>query len=966
MLLFLLSNLSRATPISWLTNAINLSEIKTYALPKDSDTVNSFNTNKVACNTNSFIVKPNIIVNKNVLQQEQRQTVCSYGVSGGSYGNGLLLKSGTKTAGQLKPAMSTYGPALPVPGSPNIVELASAGGYAYKVYLVNNAYSRLSMHRDITTQTVTYILPATPVADNIKSSSGGDLFIDPNTVAFSENGQWLVADGLNSGFVRINLNTGEVKQFAYNFSTPNKSVSSFNAISNDGNLAIVGATWPFQKTNLYDLSTCQTKAGQFYLACANRDLHQFIATQRSKYFGTQSVHFITNEAIQAYSIYNYTSGATYSGGLFNIDIAGGNLTKVNYLALGDSFSSGEGAYNYRPETNIDFNKCHQSFDSYGFLLHKNLSITNSFKSVTCSGAKIKDIILQTDEEKSYNNNDSQAYGKTDIALYDRQIYTEFLPGYRLQNNFVRDNKPQIVTMSIGGNDIGFSSILTKCVNPFEKHTCYNTYTERKQVVGTINNLYPKLLSMYQQLKRDAAVDAKIYIVGYPEIAVANGNCANNVHFDNDEIIFSNNLIAYLNGMVKSAADHAGVYYVDITNALAGHRLCETKSNQVAVHGLTLSNEFTLSKPFAAESYHPNKLGQQLMANTIAAQTNNLNAVMPVAINGEPQFLPDNQIALLQNLPGGNITVVSPNYDGNLISELVIRDTQTPIFAESSQYSLKPNTNYGLTFYSDPTIVSGGITSDANGDINGNIAVPTNLEPGYHTLHLTGKNILEEDIDIENIVYVAVAQNDYDGDGINNNDELCVGVDAIGVDYDQDGIDDACDGFIGEPPELPQPTPIKTEQKPEQQAEYNQPTQDTANPQNQSANNEPINIQEVFTDGVNRPVWLDDDLPPEVLQKLQFDTLSNSPASPKNITNTLNITASAQQSEPRVDTPHSPAQISTKSEQDFSTTVAGVSDAKTKVLATNNKNGQKIYLIFPVIGLFILIAMIVGAMRWQKA
>lgn len=837
---------SGASSTGWISGDLTLNERKTYQQPQDNLDMNSVSGNKIACNNYSVVVKPKIEVAGKTTQQEQRQTFCGYGVAGGTFGKGgWLLKSRTTIAGQLKPAMSTSGAIIPTPNGSDIVELVSGGPNANKVYIVRDAYPRLTVNRNNITKEISYTLPTSNFANNLKLANGSDLFIDYNTIAFSENGQWMVADGLNAGFVRINIVTGDVTQFANGFSTSSKTTYSMNAISNDGNYAIVSAGYPIYKANMYDLNTCQPKSGQSYLNCASRDLQQYMQTKRTNYYGFTAVRFVTNEAIEVYVIYDYTGGSTMKVGRIDIDTVGGNLTKVQYLALGDSFSSGEGAYNYRPETDIDTNHCHQSYDSYGYRLQQAIPDISSFKSVTCSGAKVKDIILTYPKESDYNTGDPQAHGMPD-ANSNINIENNFLPGYRLQKKFIEKNKPQIVTMSIGGNDIGFSDILKKCVVSLSDSTCYSTYEQRKELVSIVNGIYPKLLETYRQLKAGAAQDAKIYIVGYPQIAKANGNCANNVHFNNDEIIFSNQLVTYLNSVIKMAADHAGVRYVDVEQALTGYRLCETASSKVAVHGLSMSDSKRLideKEPAARESYHPNKLGQQLLANAVAKQTNNLTQAMPTALSDEPQYIADAANPLLLGIPGGVITTVNaPTYVDGMIQTVVVRNSRENFTVNGLEYSLKPNTPYQLTAYSNPTNV-GTATSDSLGNIDTTVTIPGSLEPGYHTLHLTGTNILDEPIDLQKIIYVAASLNDYDGDGTANGNEKCLLVEPIGVDQDDDKIDDACDGSIDEVP----PTP--------------EPTDPPATIDAQKTNN---NAEDI--DGINISVWNETALPTEILQK----------------------------------------------------------------------------------------------------
>jgi hypothetical protein len=77
--------------------------------------------------------------------------------------------------------------------------------------------------------------------------------------------------------------------------------------------------------------------------------------------------------------------------------------------------------------------------------------------------------------------------------------------------------------------------------------------------------------------------------------------------------------------------------------------------------------------------------------------------------------------------------------------------------------------------------------------------PLTVPPGFHTISVQGLNAIGDPIAYQKVVYVAVDENDYNGNGIPNDQEPCVIFDASGVDEDQDGIDDACDGFIDQPP-----------------------------------------------------------------------------------------------------------------------------------------------------------------------
>ncbi len=111
-----------------------------------------------------------------------------------------------------------------------------------------------------------------------------------------------------------------------------------------------------------------------------------------------------------------------------------------YTAMGDSFSSGEGAGAYFSDTNIaGTNQCHRSVYSWPSLVAANFGATGSyFRSTACSGAIVADVryALAVSGEGQWNEG-PQIYG----SLSD---------------------EVKLVTISIGGNDIGFGEILRRC------------------------------------------------------------------------------------------------------------------------------------------------------------------------------------------------------------------------------------------------------------------------------------------------------------------------------------------------------------------------------------------------------------------------------------------------------------------------------------------------------------------------
>ncbi len=116
----------------------------------------------------------------------------------------------------------------------------------------------------------------------------------------------------------------------------------------------------------------------------------------------------------------------------------GNAPLTQYVALGDSFQSGEGAGAYLPLTDVNGNKCHRSAYAYPRRLVDAGVVTLNLDFGACSGAVINDLAV------SYNPN--QPPYTDGIAQLDRL-----------------SSSTKLVTLGIGGNDMKFAEVLESCV-----------------------------------------------------------------------------------------------------------------------------------------------------------------------------------------------------------------------------------------------------------------------------------------------------------------------------------------------------------------------------------------------------------------------------------------------------------------------------------------------------------------------
>jgi lysophospholipase L1-like esterase len=461
--------------------------------------------------------------------------------------------------------------------------------------------------------------------------------------------------------------------------------------------------------------------------------------------------------------------------------------KVDYLALGDSYISGEGAGAYRQGTDTERNRCHQSLNAYPYLLGSQF---NSFSAVSCSGARSQHIVKQDDSSVH------QVYGASPSQAELDSAKAQYWPGYREQRLFVSDDNPEAVTISIGGNDIGFSDIMMKCVHPLKAvsgaahSTCYQSYEDRLEVVNLINRRLSKLRQLYKDLRESGSGVRRVYVIGYPQVAKPNGVCGLNVAMNLEEVQFSHDLIAYFNSVIKQAADEAGVVYVDTQQAFDGHRLCE--AGEPAMNGITVRPQ--LWGGFGVvESFHPNQLGHRLLAEAVAAQTQSLTRVMPEAVAPTAAKPVDPTMPLLKNAPLSN-RPVNKVHIGERGEAVLPKDSPLLMVMNGQDYDIKPNSAYRVTLHSTP-IDLGSFTSGADGMLRISATVPASAETGYHTVHVRGVNTFNEPIDIQTLVYVAAGAEDYDGDGVPNDIDSCGLAAQSGVDMDLDNTDDACDPSV---------------------------------------------------------------------------------------------------------------------------------------------------------------------------
>ncbi len=159
-----------------------------------------------------------------------------------------------------------------------------------------------------------------------------------------------------------------------------------------------------------------------------------------------------------------------------------------------------------------------------------------------------------------------------------------------------------VTISIGGNDAGFSEVIKECALPWP-FTCWGGI-ERSETF--MRNTLPGLLdNVYNQIHSRAS-NAEVIVVGYPRLF--NGvECNGLARISPGEQSSLNEAANIMAGVISARANAHGFKFVDPRAAFSSHEIC---SGSEWLNGL--------SNP-VSESYHPNVSGQQDYTTEVEAK-----------------------------------------------------------------------------------------------------------------------------------------------------------------------------------------------------------------------------------------------------------------------------------------------------------------------------------------------------------
>jgi hypothetical protein len=250
---------------------------------------------------------------------------------------------------------------------------------------------------------------------------------------------------------------------------------------------------------------------------------------------------------------------------------------ASYVSLGDSYAAGP----FIPNPVLPLG-CLKSDHNYPHLAAPSIG---PLKDASCSGAKTVDMT---------NPQSIEIDGPNPPQFNSLSASTE------------------VVSLTIGGNDIGFSEVAQSCItlNPFSS-PCKDKYDAggHDQLAERIEATAPKVAAVLQGIHARSP-GARVYVLNYPAIFPETGNgCWPQMPVSFSDAPYLRATEQHLDAMIATQAAANGATLVNWYNASIGHDAC--KSSSVRWVEPLIPNQ-------PAAPIHPNLAGMQGAANLLVA------------------------------------------------------------------------------------------------------------------------------------------------------------------------------------------------------------------------------------------------------------------------------------------------------------------------------------------------------------
>ncbi|MEU8922249.1 SGNH/GDSL hydrolase family protein [Kitasatospora sp. NPDC048545] len=268
---------------------------------------------------------------------------------------------------------------------------------------------------------------------------------------------------------------------------------------------------------------------------------------------------------------------------------------LSWVAMGDSFTAG--VIEATGAETEPRDGCARTVESYPEIIRRDLGALTDLRNVSCSGATTENV---------------RATKLSPLGRPLPPLGTDPNAPYPPVPPQIDSAGPDtdLITVGVGGNDLGFGQILLDCIELGATHLgqgtpCKDKYdTQLPSRLGQLRTDYAAMLTALQA----KAPSAKVITVGYPHLIPEDAtHCqyGNLLHFatvtTGDLAWARTAILEPLNAVIaRSSTDH-GDTFVDLYPASAGHSVCDPDH--------WLDGILTSVLPLRYGLVHPNARGQ---------------------------------------------------------------------------------------------------------------------------------------------------------------------------------------------------------------------------------------------------------------------------------------------------------------------------------------------------------------------
>ena len=322
------------------------------------------------------------------------------------------------------------------------------------------------------------------------------------------------------------------------------------------------------------------------------------------------------------------------------------------VGLGDSFSSGEGIEPFYDQ-NLPID---QKLESDDWLAHRSTKAWSGLLTLNDNGKKVCYIMNQNKYDEQHPEYETHWYfaassGAETIHLFDKQKKDYHLKDngktYKKSKNITKqlaifetvknnNQKADYVTLTLGGNDVGFTEVITSIAKTSFYITPYSSTQIFRDKLNMLDMATVKSLELaYRKIYEAAGSQASIIVAGYPHLFNPTVNkyssSPTGLLITLSERLAVNNCVDILNNRIQSIVaklqkENIDIHYVSVVKEFAGHGAYSLYPYINPIYLLPKDQDLKQIGDFpnpSAYSIHPNEKGAEAYARCVQAKIDEL-------------------------------------------------------------------------------------------------------------------------------------------------------------------------------------------------------------------------------------------------------------------------------------------------------------------------------------------------------